>query len=503
METTQTKKKHSFPTAISVLFIVLVFASLLTLVIPAGSYAKLAYDSDAQAFEVTEPNGDTTDYPATQESLDKFGVTGSLDKFLDGSINKPVAIPNTYERVEQKPQGIKAFLMAPINGVYESIDIILFILLIGGCLGVLMETGAFNAGIAWLSEKTKGHEYLLIILLMILIALGGTTFGLAEETIALFPILMPFFLTAGYDAMTCIATVYMASTIGSMYSTINPFSMGTASNAAGISLGEGLGIRTIALIIGTVITTVYILRYAKKVKEDPTKSIVYDQYEEHREAFQHSEVLEFTRPMKWSLLVFGITFIILIYGLVVHQWWFDAMTALFLACSIALLFVSGLGEKHGIDAYIKGASDMLSVALVVGVARGVNIILEQGMVSDTLLYFFSNLVKNMNPMLFIIFMLIIFIILGFFIASSSGLAMLSIPIMAPLAAPVGVPTAAILSAYVFGQGLMSFITPTGLILASLAMVNVTYDRWLKFIMPLMGIIGVLNLVILIAQVWIG
>ncbi|MGX7348242.1 YfcC family protein [Aerococcus vaginalis] len=329
----------------------------------------------------------------------------------------------------------------------------------------------------------------------------STSFGFAEEIIALFPILMPFFLTAGYDVMTCIATVYLDSMIGTMYSTINPFSVGIASNAAGISLNEGLGIRSIALLLGVIISIIYVLRYAKKVKEDPSNSICYDQYEEHQAEFQQDDPanLEFTRPMKLTLLTFAITFLILIWGLVMYQWLFDTMTALFLASSIVMIFVSG----RGIDAYVSGAADMLSVALVIGVACGVNIVLEQGMASDTILYFFSNIVNNMNPILFIVFMLLIFIVLGFFISSSSGLAMLSIPIMAPLAAPVGVSTAAIISAYNFGQGLIAFIAPTGLILASLAMVNITYDRWVKFIWPLMGMIGALNLGMLMVQVLIG
>lgn len=221
----------------------------------------------------------------------------------------------------------------------------------------------------------------------------------------------------------------------------------------------------------------------KGFKEDPSKSICYDQYEEHQAEFQKDDPanLEFTRPMKLTLLTFAITFLILIWGLVMYQRWFDTMTALFLAGSIVMIFVSGLGEKRGIDAYVSGAADMLNVALVIGVARGVNIVLEQRMASDTILYFFSDMVKNMNPILFIVFMLLIFIVLGFFISSSSGLAMLSIPIMAPLAAPVGVSTAVIIPAYNFGQGLIAFIAPTGLILASLAMVNIAYDRWVKFI----------------------
>ncbi|MGN0405834.1 MAG: YfcC family protein [Bariatricus sp.] len=495
------KKKLSFPTAITVLFIVLIFACVLTAVVPAGLYSKLKYNADSDLFEITAPDGSVTEMEPTQESLDELGVTGNLNKFLDGSISKPIAVPGTYERVEQRPQGPIEILLAPIIGVYDTIDIILFVFILGGCIGVLNYMGAFNASIAVLSKTTKGKEYILIILITVIIAAGGTTFGLGEETIALYPILVPVFLAAGYDVMVCIAAIYMGSSIGTMFAIINPFSVGNASNAAGISLTEGMGFRSVGLVIGVIITLIYIMRYAKKVKEDPTKSICYDQYEYHMQKFGHQgEVPEFTGKMKISLTVFGASFVILVWGIVSRGWWFEMMTALFLGCAIILAFTSGIGEKNFMDQFIGGAADLMSVALVIGVARGINIILENGMVSDTILEFFSGAISGMNRIVFIILMMIVFIILGFFISSSSGLAVLSIPIMAPLADTVGVSRAVIISAYIYGSGLISFIAPTGLILASLAMVDVTYDKWLKFIMPLMGISAGFSAIMLIAQV---
>ena len=473
------KKKISFPSALTVLFIVLIFAAILTAVVPAGLYSKLTYNADHDVFEITTPEGEVTEMAPTQKSLDELGVTGNLNKFLDGSISKPIAVPGTYERVDQEPQGVFKILLAAISGVYDTIDIILFVFILGGCIGVLNYMGAFNAAIAALSKVTKGKEYILIILITIIIAAGGTTFGLAEETIALYPILVPVFLAAGYDVMVCIAAIYMGSSIGTMFPTINPFSVGNASNAAGISLADGMGIRGVALVLGTLITLIYILRYAKKVKEDPTKSICYDQYEHHMQKFGHQgEVPEFTGKMKLSLLVFGVSFGVLVWGLVAQGWWFDNMTALFLACAILLAFTSGIGEKNFMDQFIGGAADLMGVALVVGVARGI------------------------NPIVFIILMMLVFIVLGFFISSSSGLAVLSIPIMAPLADTVGVSRSAIVSAYAYGLGLISFITPTGLILASLAMVDVTYDKWLKFIMPLMGMTTVFSAIMLIIQLYV-
>ncbi|EOU1828919.1 YfcC family protein [Clostridium perfringens] len=497
------KKKISFPTAFTVLFIVLILSAILTYVIPAGSYSKLSYNEAENTFVVTNPQGESTKETATQNTLDKLGIKINLSKFTDGSINKPIAIPNTYEKVSQNPQGISKIIEAPIQGTYDTIDIIMFVLIIGGVIGVLNATGAFNAGIASLSKITKGKEYILIILLSILISLGGTTFGLAEETIALYPILLPIFLASGYDAIVCIATIYMGSSIGTMFSTVNPFSSVIASTAAGISFKEGLDFRMIGLVLATLITIIYILRYAKKVKNDPSKSLVYDQKDEIDSKFLHesnNDVPVFTWRLKLMLLIFAGSFVILVYGVSAKGWGFIQMTALFLVVGIILGFLSGLGEKKFVNTFIAGAADLVGVALVIGVARSINLILENGKISDTLLYVSSNGIQGMDKNIFIILMLVIFIILGFFIPSSSGLAVLSIPIMAPLADTVGLPRDVIVSAYQFGQGLISFITPTGLILATLAMVDVTYNKWLKFIMPLMGIIAAFAALLLLVQV---
>ena len=497
----KSKKKFSFPTAITVLFIVLIFAAVLTWIVPAGVYSKMAYNPTSDQFEVTDSVGEMTEMPATQETLDELKVTGGLEKFLDGSISKPVAIPGTYEKVEQQPQGFFEVLLAPITGVYDTIDIILFVFILGGIIGVLNHMGAFTAGIASLSKLTNGKEYILIVFITFLISLGGTTFGLAEETIALYPIMVPIFLAAGYDVLVCIAAIYMGSSIGTMFPTVNPFSAGVASNAAGISFTEGMGFRLAGLIIATLITVIYILRYAKKVKADPSKSLVFaDKARLDAKFKSEGEAPKLTTRYKIVLLIFGASFVALVWGVASQGWWFDKMTGLFLATAVVIAFLCGLGEKVFVEKFIEGAADLMSVALVVGVARSINIVLENGLISDTLLNFFSGAISGMNPILFIIVMMLIFIVLGFFINSSSGLAVLSIPIMAPLADAAGLPREVIISAYAYGLGLISFITPTGLVLATLSMVDVTYDKWLKFIMPLMGIITAFSAVMLVLQV---
>lgn len=497
------KKKLSFPTAFTVLFIVLILACVLTYVVPAGSYADLQYDAGgtgANEFTLTQPNGETEILPATQKTLDDLGIDTPVEKFTNGDINKAIGVPGTYEEVEQSPQGVWEFVKAPIDGVYDSIGIILFVLVIGGLIGILDYSGAFNAGIAALSRATKGKEYILIVFVTVLIAAGGTTFGLAEETIALYPILVPVFLAAKYDALVCISAIYMGSSIGTMMSTVNPFSVVTASNAAGINFTEGMGFRMAGLILGTTVTVLYILRYASKIKKDPTKSLIYEDRERIAAKFAHDgEAPALTLRYKIALILFLLSFVVMVWGVSKQGWWFGEMTALFLVAAVIIGVVLGIPEKTFVSKFIGGAGDLVGVGLIIGVARGVNMILDQGAVSDTILYKLSSLVEGMNPSIFIVLMMFIFVILGFFINSSSGLATLSIPIIAPLADAVGLPREVIISAYIFGLGMISFITPTGLVLATLDMVDVTYDKWLKLVMPLMGILAVLSIVLLLIQ----
>lgn len=497
------KKKFSFPSAFTVLFIVLALSCVLTFVVPAGSYAELQYDAagtGANEFTLTQPTGETEILPATQETLNNLGINAPLEKFTNGDIYKPIGVPGTYEKVDANPQGVMEYILSLVNGVYDSVDIILFVLIIGGLIGILDYSGAFNAGIAALSRVTKGKEYILIVFVTILIALGGTTFGLAEETIALYPILVPVFLAAKYDALVCISAIYMGSSIGTMMSTVNPFSVVIASNAAGINFTEGMAFRMTGLILGTAITIVYILRYANKIKKDPTLSLIYEDREHIAAKFEHSgEAPALTFRYKLALIIFLSLFVIMVVGVSKLGWWFGEMTALFLVGSIVLGILLGIPEKMFVEKFIGGAGDLIGVGLIIGVARAVNLVLDEGMVSDSILYGLSSVVEGMNPSMFIILMLFVFVILGFFINSSSGLAVLSIPIIAPLADAVGLPRDVIISAYIFGLGMISFITPTGLILATLNMVDVTYDKWLKFVMPLMGILTVLSMAILLIQ----
>ncbi|MGB1217934.1 MAG: YfcC family protein, partial [Saprospiraceae bacterium] len=292
---------------------------------------------------------------------------------------------------------------------------------------------------------------------------------------------------------------------GTMCSTVNPFSSIIASDAAGINWTLGLEGRIFMLVACTVISLWYIIRYAERVKKDPSKSLIFSQKKEIEkqflEKFVSNEKKPFTGRIVLVLIVFALSFGVMIFGVSQLDWWFLEMTTTFLVAAILIGFIAGMKEKKFVDEFVKGANDLLSVALIIGLARAITIIMEDGLISDSLLYYSSNLVEGMPKGVFINTMLFLYGGLSFFIPSSSGMAVLSMPIMAPLGDVVNVPREHIVDAYQFGMGLMAFITPTGLILASLVMVNVTFDKWLKFVLPLLGILTVFTMLVLTAMVY--
>ena len=487
------KRKFKLPTAHTILLIIAAFVAILTWLIPAGQYDRLSYDVENDVF-IRTSNETTQTLEATQERLSELQIQISLEKFREGAISKPISIPNSYQVLKAQPQGFWAFIQSPLKGIIQASDIILLVLIIGGLIAIVNATGAFEAGIAWLSIKLKGKEFLLIVMVTSLVALGGTTFGLEEETIAFYPILIPIFLAAKYDAIVAIASIYIGSSIGTLASTVNPFSTIIASDAAGINWTVGLEVRVIMLIVGLIICVLYIIRYAQRIKRDPTRSLIYDQKEVIEKLFagtQGQQPPELNWRLRLVLLIFASCFIVMVYGVSQLGWWFLEMTSVFLLGALLIGLVSRIKENNFVTQFISGANDLLSVAFIIGIARGVTVLMEDGLVSDTLLFHASALTDGMPKGLFINAVLLIYTGFTFFIPSSSGMAVLTMPIMAPLADSAGIGRDVMVNAYQYGVGLFKFINPTGIILASLAIVNVGYDKWLKFVMPLVGILCLL------------
>ena len=492
-----------FPSAQSILLIISALVALLTWVIPAGKYASLTYDSDEGVFLKT--TGENIEkLPATQKTLEGINVKIPLENFTSGAIYKPISIPDTYQSLPSSPQGILEFVQAPIKGIIETADIIFLVLIIGGLVGIVEKSGAFSAGINWLSKLLKGREYLLIIGTTVIISLAGTTFGFGEEGIAFLPILIPVFLAAKYDAMVAVACVFLGSQVGVMASTTNPFATIIASDAAGIKWTTGLEGRVAMLVICITITLLFILHYAKKVKADPKKSVIYDQKKQMEKMFnviKDITIPRFTVQLKLILFVFSLCFVIMIIGVSMLDWWFVEMTTIFFFGAIIIGFISKMEENKFLNSFMKGAGELLGVAFIIGIARGIAILMSDGLISDTILFEAGNLTQGMGKGLFINVLFVVYNIIAFFVSSTSGTAVLTIPVIAPLAESVDVGRETIVNAYQYGHGLFNLINPSSLILAFLGVAHIGYDRFLKFIWPLMIMLAIVIMLFLTISVY--
>lgn len=495
-------KKISFPSAQAILLIIAALVAILTWFVPAGQYATLSYDKSEDVF-IKKDNNQIEKLAATSKTLKLLNVQIPIENFTSGAIYKPISIPGTYKTVKAEPQGLLEFLQAPIKGIIETADIIFLVLIIGGTVGVVEKSRAFSAGIQWLSEFLKGREYILIIGTTSLIALGGSTFGFGEETIAFLPILIPVFLAAKYDALVAVACVFLGSQVGVMASTTNPFSTIIASDAAGIVWTTGLYGRVAMLIICVTITIIFILQYANRVKADPGKSIIFDQKKQIEDLFAVNPELkipELTGRLKLILLCFILCFVVMVWGVVALDWWFVEMTSVFFFGAILLGFMAKMKEEVFLKAFMDGAGALLGVAFIIGLARGISILMSDGLISDTVLYEAGSFTEGMEKGVFVNALFIVYNCISFFVSSTSGTAVLTVPIIAPLADTVNIGREVIVNAYQFGHGLFNLINPTGIILAFLGVAKIGYDRFLKFIWPLLVILAIVIMIFLTMSV---
>ena len=496
--------KRSFPGPIPILMIVIILAAISTWLLPAGQYNKLSVTG--KTFTMATDTSEIT-LPLTQQTLDSLGIRIKVEKFIKGEIRKPVSVPGSFTKQKRNQQGFINVLQAPIKGIIDSVDIILFVLIIGGFMFVFNETGAMLKGITWLAHTMKGREHWLIAILTTVFSFFAASYGMGEEALVFYPILVPLFLAAGYDLLVPLAIIFGGTSVGAIPAFSNPFSVIIASNAAGINWMNGITERMILWVIVTALLVWYILRYAAKIKKDPTASLVHKIDGEVKSPYAVNISGESNAPkLDWKtkllLLIYIATFLTMIGGVVFLDWWTTEMSALFLGSSILVAVITRLNEKIFIREFIKGAESLLAVAFIIGVARGVTIILNEGHVSDSILYYTANMVQGIQPAFFILMLLAFYIVFSIFIQSTSGMAVLTMPIIGALAILVNVPGREIVNSYLYGMCLMSFLAPTGLILPSLAMVNISLKTWFKFIMPLLIMFTIICMVALVIGIYL-
>lgn len=480
------KQRFRLPSAYTILFALIVLVAIATWIIPAGQY-----------------------------ELDAEGSP----------------IPGTYHEVESQPQRILVdSLKAPINGLYGvedpatgnvgpfnsgelfgAIDVALFILVIGGFIGITMKTGALQAAIALLVRRLKGREKLLIPVLMTIFAIGGTTFGMAEESLAFYVLIITVMIAAGYDAMVGAAVILVGAGIGVLGSTVNPFATGIASEFAGTDLSDGLVGRLVILIVGTAMGIWFVLRYAERVRQDPSRSVVFSLEAENRAHFSAGQdgdgSIVMTGAQKGVLAVFGVAFLVMVYGVIPWEdlgiglptlwWWFPEMTASFLFFAIIIGLIGHMDETELTTTFVDGARDLLGVALIIGIARGITVVMQNGLITDTVLHWAESALGDVGEAAFAIVMYTLFLPLSFLIPSTSGLATVSMPIMAPLADFAGADRALVVTAYQSAAGLVNLVTPTSaVVMGGLAIARVPYGSFLRWVWPLLAGLAVLTVLVL-------
>ena len=450
-------KNFRMPTAYTILLLLLVLVAAATWIIPAGSY-------------------------------DRAGET-------------PVA--GTYHAVEQQPQGVGDVIQASFHGFYDAVDVALFILMVGGFLGVVMATGAIDAGVSNVVRLLGGREIFLIPVLMILFSLGGTSFGMWEETMAFYPLLIPVFTAAGYDPLVGISVVLLGSGAGVLASTVNPFATGIASGFAGVSLGDGLVVRIIMLVVFDAAAIWYVMAYAARVRNHPERSLTAG-LAPAGTAKKGGDIPALDGRRKLVLALFALVFLVMIYAVIPFDeiglpiptlsWWFPELSGLFFVGGAVIGLAYGLGEEKTAETFVAGASELVGVALIIGISRGITVLMDGGQITDTVLYWGERALEGTGSVAFLVLVYLIYLPLSVLIPSSSGLATLSIPIVAPLGQFAGVGGELIVTAFQSASGLVNIVTPTAaVVMGGLALGNVPYDRWLRFVWKLILIFFLLTL----------
>jgi len=458
------KKKGRIPHTYVILFAMIIIIAILTYVIPAGQYQK-----------------------------------------VESSTGRMVVDPASYAQVEASPAKIFDVLKAFPKGLGAAQSIVFFIFIVGGSFNVINQTGAIEAGISKVALSLKGREILLIPIIVFIFSIGGATIGMSEEAIVFVPIGIALSRALGYDAIVGMAIVSLGAAVGFTAGFMNPFTVGVAQTIAELPMFSGIGLRIVIWIFTLALVITYIYKYANKVKLDPSKSIVYElEQSEKGQGIDLSNIKQMTSKHSIVLAIFGIGIAVLVFGVFKYEWYITEIAAIFLAIGILGGIAGGMNLDDVAKNFIAGARDMTTGALVVGLARGILVIMEGSLVIDTIVFGMASAVSSLPKSVSAVGMLLVQSFLNFFIPSGSGQAATTMPIMAPLSEVIGLTRQTAVLAYQFGDGISNSIIPTsGVLLANLSVAKIKYEDWVKFVAPLMGLWTLLAAVFMVIAVLIN
>lgn len=436
------------------------------------------------------------------------------------------------------------FFTAPVKGFADALPVCLFVMILGGFLGMMTETGALDNGIAVLVQKLKGREIWIIPVLMCLFALGGTSYGMCEETVPFYALLAATMMAAGFDPLVGAATVLLGAGCGCLGSTVNPFAVGAAVDALsskGIEVDQTIiiGLGFLLTVVTTLISIIFVMRYAKKVKADKGSTFLSLQEQKDAEAAHGAAAAEAAKEVKLTgrqkavLGIFAFTFVVMIVGFIplgdlnanvagffdngvydadgntitqawsavvtglpIGQWYFDEASTWFFVMAIVIGIVGGLSEKQIVNTFITGAADMMSVVLIIALARGISVLMAATGLDMYVLDAAAAMLRGVPSFIFAPVAFLVYFGLSFLIPSTSGMATVSMPIMGPLAAGLGFSPEVMVMIFSSAIGVVNLFTPTsGAIMGGLSLAKIEWTTWLKFAMPLIVILTLVSMVI--------
>lgn len=463
------KARFAEPHIFAILFFFIVLMALCTRIIPAGIYNRVPIE-----------------------------VEGSTRMMVD---------PSSYHRVENTPVDLLGIFMSIPRGFTEAAAVIAVTFCVGGAFGVVKRTGAISIGVAALARRMSKRGILVIPVLMVVFSAIAAFIGTQELSLIYVPIILPLMLALGFDSITAAATALCATTAGFTGAITNPFTVGLAQKISDIPLYSGSSYRFLVLVVLTLSTVLYVMRYAGKVRKDPSKSLVREIDERWRAQFAAEGETTRTKATTREILA-GVSAVLMfawmIWGVLAWKWEMIHMAGMLLAIGLVSGILGGLNPNAICRAFEEGFGEVLLGAMIMGVARGVAVVMTQGQIIDTVIYYMAQMIQNIPPAVNAVGMFLAQTGFNFLVSSGSGQAVITMPIMAPLSDLVGVTRQVAILAFQLGDGLSNIIFPTsGYFMAVLALAKVPWDRWLRFMLPLFLIQALLGSGFLVVAQMIG
>ncbi len=412
---------------------------------------------------------------------------GTFDRISDSQTGRMIVDPATYHTVEQTPVSIFNALKSVAIGMEKAGYIIFFLFIMGGTFQIMQATGAIDAGVSAIVKKMSGKETLIIPIVMLIFSLGGSFIGNAEETLAFIPMLVAICVALGFDSITGTAIALIGAGAGFAGGMTNAFTIGIAQGISGLPLFSGIGLRFYAYVTFVLVSISYVWLYAKKIKKNPKKSLMYEEDQElsFSDLADENTSVAFENRHKLVLLTFTLTIVALVFGVLKYGFYIHELSALFLACGIVCGIVGRLSSNKIAEEFVEGAKNLLTACIIVGFAKAITVVLEDGSVLDTIIFNLSEAIKGSGPSISAVGMFVVQSVINILIPSGSGQAAVTMPIMAPLADLLNITRQTAVLGFQFADAISNVITPTsGYFMAAIALHKISWIKWVKWFGPL-------------------